>query len=140
MTSGGFTAGRGDVIAMLRQRSRPYLFSNTVAPALVASASAALDLLVENEEEKNEYGDEDGYDKEEKEEEEEEDRSRMRTATTTTTAPGAALRARLYENTASFRARMTAAGFRLGGGVRGKGVRGLFTTPPHLRAVTRLFF
>lgn len=43
--SGGFTSGRKEVIEILRQRSRPYLFSNTVAPAIVSASLAALDLL-----------------------------------------------------------------------------------------------
>lgn len=43
--SGGFIAGRREAIAMLRQRARPYLFSNSVAPALVAGSISALDLL-----------------------------------------------------------------------------------------------
>ena len=43
--SGGFTAGRAEVVALLRQRSRPYLFSNTLPPALVCSALAGLALL-----------------------------------------------------------------------------------------------
>jgi glycine C-acetyltransferase len=43
--SGGYTAGRAEIVAMLRQRSRPYLFSNSVAPAIVGSALAALELL-----------------------------------------------------------------------------------------------
>lgn len=43
--SGGFTAGRKEIIEFLRQRSRPYLFSNTLAPAIVAGSLAALDLL-----------------------------------------------------------------------------------------------
>ncbi|OZI20986.1 glycine C-acetyltransferase [Bordetella genomosp. 9] len=43
--SGGFTSGRKEVIDILRQRSRPYLFSNTVAPAIVQGTLAALDLL-----------------------------------------------------------------------------------------------
>ena len=46
--SGGFTSGRQEIIAWLRQRSRPYLFSNSVAPAIAASSIAVLD-LVENE-------------------------------------------------------------------------------------------
>lgn len=45
--SGGFTAGRREVIDMLRQRSRPYLFSNTLAPAVVGASIAVLDLLSE---------------------------------------------------------------------------------------------
>lgn len=43
--SGGFTSGRKEVIELLRQRSRPYLFSNTVAPAIVGGSIAVLDLL-----------------------------------------------------------------------------------------------
>jgi glycine C-acetyltransferase len=43
--SGGFTAGRRDLIELLRQRSRPYLFSNTLAPAIVGASIAVLDLL-----------------------------------------------------------------------------------------------
>ena len=43
--SGGFTAGRGAIIELLRQRSRPYLFSNTVAPAIVSASIACLDML-----------------------------------------------------------------------------------------------
>jgi glycine C-acetyltransferase len=45
--SGGFTSGRKEVIAMLRQRSRPYLFSNTVAPSIVGASIAVLDMLTE---------------------------------------------------------------------------------------------
>ena len=45
--SGGFTSGRKEIIDMLRQRSRPYLFSNTVAPAVVGASIAVLDLLSE---------------------------------------------------------------------------------------------
>ena len=43
--SGGFTSGRQEIIDLLRQRSRPYLFSNTVAPAIVATSIAVLDML-----------------------------------------------------------------------------------------------
>ena len=43
--SGGFTTGRKEVIELLRQRSRPYLFSNTVAPSIVGASIAVLDLL-----------------------------------------------------------------------------------------------
>jgi glycine C-acetyltransferase len=43
--SGGFTAANRDIIGLLRQRSRPYLFSNTLAPALVAAGIKAFDLL-----------------------------------------------------------------------------------------------
>ncbi len=45
--SGGFTAGRKEIIDMLRQRSRPYLFSNTLAPAIVGASIAVLDMLSE---------------------------------------------------------------------------------------------
>ena len=43
--SGGFTSGRREVIELLRQRSRPYLFSNTVAPMIVGASIAVLELL-----------------------------------------------------------------------------------------------
>jgi glycine C-acetyltransferase len=43
--AGGFVASRADVIALLRQRARPYLFSNTLAPAVVGGSLAALELV-----------------------------------------------------------------------------------------------
>ncbi len=43
--SGGFTSANKDIIDILRQRSRPYLFSNTVAPSIVAASIAVLDIL-----------------------------------------------------------------------------------------------
>ncbi len=43
--SGGYTSGRKELIDLLRQRSRPYLFSNTVAPAIVAASIKVLDML-----------------------------------------------------------------------------------------------
>ena len=43
--AGGFVAGRKEVVDLLRQRARPYLFSNTVAPPIVGASLAALDLL-----------------------------------------------------------------------------------------------
>ena len=43
--SGGFTSGRREIIEWLRQRSRPYLFSNTMAPPIVAASIAAIDLI-----------------------------------------------------------------------------------------------
>jgi len=46
--SGGYTSGRQEIIELLRQRSRPYLFSNTVAPAIVAGTLKVLDLLTES--------------------------------------------------------------------------------------------
>lgn len=45
--SGGFTSGRKEVVEMLRQRSRPYLFSNTLAPSIVGASIAVLDMLSE---------------------------------------------------------------------------------------------
>ncbi|MFO0414858.1 MAG: glycine C-acetyltransferase [Bacteroidota bacterium] len=45
--SGGFTSGRKEIIEMLRQRSRPYLFSNTLAPSIVGASIAVMDLLSE---------------------------------------------------------------------------------------------
>jgi glycine C-acetyltransferase len=45
--SGGYVSGRSEVVAMLRQKARPYLFSNSLAPAIVAATIKALD-LVEN--------------------------------------------------------------------------------------------
>jgi glycine C-acetyltransferase len=43
--SGGYTSGRKEIIGMLRQRSRPYLFSNTVAPSIVAASLKVLEML-----------------------------------------------------------------------------------------------
>jgi glycine C-acetyltransferase len=43
--SGGYTSGRREIVSLLRQRSRPYLFSNTIAPPIVAASLKALDLL-----------------------------------------------------------------------------------------------
>ena len=43
--SGGFTSGKKEIIEMLRQRSRPYLFSNTLAPGIVGASIAVLDML-----------------------------------------------------------------------------------------------
>jgi len=45
--SGGFTSGRREIIDLLRQRSRPYLFSNTLAPAIAGASIAVLDMLSE---------------------------------------------------------------------------------------------
>ena len=71
--SGGYTSGRAEIVEMLRQRSRPYLFSNSLAPSITSTTLAALDLLDSSGE----------------------------------------LLTRLRENTALFRAEMTAAGFDL---------------------------
>ena len=43
--SGGYTSGRAEIVAMLRQRSRPYLFSNTLAPPIVAASLKVLEML-----------------------------------------------------------------------------------------------
>jgi glycine C-acetyltransferase len=43
--AGGFTTGRKEIVQLLRQRSRPYLFSNTLAPAIVGASIAVFDLL-----------------------------------------------------------------------------------------------
>ena len=69
--SGGYTAAHGEIVEMLRQRSRPYLFSNSVAPSIVAAGLTTLDLL----------------------------------------ETSGALLDRLRDNTAYFRAEMTARGF-----------------------------
>src|SRR6266498_777874 len=46
--SGGYSSGRKEIIEMLRQRSRPYLFSNSVAPPIVAASLKVLELLIES--------------------------------------------------------------------------------------------
>jgi glycine C-acetyltransferase len=46
--SGGFTTGRKEIIAMLRQRSRPYLFSNTVSPIVVKASITVFDMITES--------------------------------------------------------------------------------------------
>uniref|UniRef100_A0A8D1V490 Aminotransferase class I/classII large domain-containing protein n=2 Tax=Sus scrofa TaxID=9823 RepID=A0A8D1V490_PIG len=46
--SGGYTTGPGSLVSLLRQRARPYLFSNSLPPAVVGCASKALDLLMES--------------------------------------------------------------------------------------------
>jgi glycine C-acetyltransferase len=48
--SGGYTSGRKEIVEYLRQRSRPYLFSNSVAPAIVAASLKVLELLAEGSE------------------------------------------------------------------------------------------
>nr|KAF6452400.1 glycine C-acetyltransferase [Molossus molossus] len=45
---GGYTTGPGPLVSLLRQRARPYLFSNSLPPAVVGCASKALDLLMES--------------------------------------------------------------------------------------------
>ena len=46
--SGGYVSGRKEIVDLLRQRSRPYLFSNSVAPAIAAASLVVLDLLAES--------------------------------------------------------------------------------------------
>jgi len=46
--SGGFTSGKSDIIDMLRQKSRPYLFSNTVCPSIVSASITVLDILTKS--------------------------------------------------------------------------------------------
>jgi len=46
--SGGYTSARKEIVELLRQRSRPYLFSNTLAPAIAATSVAVLDILTES--------------------------------------------------------------------------------------------
>jgi glycine C-acetyltransferase len=46
--SGGFTSGKKEIIELLRQRSRPYLFSNTLAPSIVGASLAVISLLSES--------------------------------------------------------------------------------------------
>ena len=46
--SGGYTSARREIVDLLRQRSRPYLFSNSLAPAIVAASIAAIELLAAN--------------------------------------------------------------------------------------------
>ena len=75
--SGGFTTGRREIIELLRQRSRPYLFSNTLPPPLVSASIEALAMLSASTERRD----------------------------------------RLEQNTARFRAEMTAAGFQIRPGV-----------------------
>lgn len=59
--SGGFTAARREIVDLLRQRSRPYLFSNTVAPPLVAGAIAALKLIDSEPQRREQLGDNTRY-------------------------------------------------------------------------------
>ena len=51
--SGGYTSGRKEIVAWLRQRSRPYLFSNTLAPVIAATSIRVLDLLEDGEQLRN---------------------------------------------------------------------------------------
>ena len=58
---GGFTSGRKEIIELLRQRSRPYLFSNTLAPAIVGASIEVLNLLTETTELRDKLEDNTGY-------------------------------------------------------------------------------
>src|SRR5438309_2733634 len=46
--SGGYTSGRKEIVELLRQRSRPYLFSNTLAPSIAGTSLAVLELLTQS--------------------------------------------------------------------------------------------
>ncbi len=59
--SGGFIAGRKEIIALYRQRSRPYLFSNTLAPVVAGAAVAVIDLLSETTELRDKLEENTGY-------------------------------------------------------------------------------
>lgn len=59
--SGGFTSGKKEIIEMLRQRSRPYLFSNTLAPSIVGASIRVLDLLSETTELRDKLADNTEY-------------------------------------------------------------------------------
>ena len=51
--SGGFTSGNQNIINLLRQRSRPYLFSNSLAPSIVSASIAAIDIITKSKEKIN---------------------------------------------------------------------------------------
>ncbi len=59
--SGGYTSGRKEVIELLRQRSRPYLFSNTVAPPVVAGALKAIELVTQSNDLREQLADNTAY-------------------------------------------------------------------------------
>ncbi len=59
--SGGFTSGRKEIIELLRQRSRPYLFSNTVAPPVVAGALKAIELVTRSNDLREQLADNTAY-------------------------------------------------------------------------------
>ncbi|HEY2866975.1 MAG TPA: glycine C-acetyltransferase [Pyrinomonadaceae bacterium] len=59
--SGGYTSGRKEIIDLLRQRSRPYLFSNSVAPPIVSASIAAIDMLSESTELRDKLADNTRY-------------------------------------------------------------------------------
>ncbi|MEM7210171.1 MAG: glycine C-acetyltransferase [Pseudomonadota bacterium] len=59
--SGGYTSARAEIVEWLRQRSRPYLFSNSLAPAVAAAGVAAIQLLTESESLRNQLHDNSAY-------------------------------------------------------------------------------
>jgi len=59
--SGGFTSGKKEIVEMLRQRSRPYLFSNTLAPSIVGASIRVLDLLSQSTELRDKLADNTEY-------------------------------------------------------------------------------
>ena len=59
--SGGYTSGRKEIIEFLRQRSRPYLFSNTLAPAIAATSLKVLEMLIESTELRDKLADNTRY-------------------------------------------------------------------------------
>lgn len=59
--SGGYTSGRKEIIELLRQRSRPYLFSNTVAPPVVAGALKAIELVTQSNDLREQLADNTAY-------------------------------------------------------------------------------
>jgi glycine C-acetyltransferase len=59
--SGGYTSGKKEIIDLLRQRSRPYLFSNSVAPPIVAASIAAIDMLTSSTERRDKLMDNTRY-------------------------------------------------------------------------------
>jgi glycine C-acetyltransferase len=59
--SGGYTSGRKEIIEFLRQRSRPYLFSNTLAPAIAATSLTVLDMLLASTELRDKLAENTGY-------------------------------------------------------------------------------
>lgn len=59
--SGGYTSGRKEIVELLRQRSRPYLFSNTVAPPVVAGAIKAIELVTQSNDLREQLADNTAY-------------------------------------------------------------------------------
>ena len=59
--SGGYTSGRRELVALLRQRSRPYLFSNTLAPSIVSASLAAIDIAANGDDLRRQLADNTAY-------------------------------------------------------------------------------